>query len=502
MKKLKMNTLGVFDKKIQTILFALLIYFSTIVESKTMLEELRELTKNTDQEQTISSPITNHSSKINDFDMPGMVTIVKDGRTASFNMGCQKGRDNIHGEKGNKCFQSREKPYHEVILDSFKLSETEVTVGQFKSFVEDTNYKTTAEKYGYCTAYRNEKETPIDGMSWRNPEFKQNDNHPVVCISYDDTQRYIQWLNQVDIKKPKDKVYRLPTEAEWEYSARGDKYGAYPWGNSRPSKQANCPESLCNDGYEYTAPVKSFPANAFGLYEMSGNAWEWVEDLWSENFYTISPLKNPVAPKKGDFETHHVIRGGSWISNRIHNSGRSLEGKTHTYHYLGFRVALAGKKTATISTNKNVYSESYSVIPQNCCAVYGDSNCECIVNMLDEGKSGHMVFEPAVLKANIGDKITFMPINMGHNSETEYAPQGGDWKSEEDEKFTITLKKEGVYVYKCNPHTLHAMVGVIKVGDNFNELNLKKSSEKLKNKFLVNEDRLDQYLDSIGIKLK
>ncbi len=231
---------------------------------------------------------------------PEMVDIIPEGsKPVSFTMGCEEGRDDVEGG----CV-SDEKPAHQVTLTKpYKLAKTEVTVAQFRDFVKATDYKTTAEQKGSCWSL-NAKGSweDVKGNSWRKLGFKQDDDHPVACVSWDDAQAYVKWLS-----KETGKSYRLPTEAEWEYAARSGKEGAYPWGRSIGKNNANCSGDLCGDKFEYTSPVGSFAANSFGLKDMHGNVWEWVSD-WSGD-YAANPQQDPEGASSG---ANRVLRGGSW----------------------------------------------------------------------------------------------------------------------------------------------------------------------------------------------
>lgn len=240
----------------------------------------------------------------------------------SFTMGCDGKRDDVEGG----C-EDDEKPAHKVTLAAFKLAKTEVTVAQFRAFADATGYRTTAETAGSCYSL-DEKGAwgEVKGNSWRKLGFQQTDNDPVACVSWDDAQKYLEWLNG-EIKP--EKPYRLPTEAEWEYAARGDqskgdKEGAFPWGQkgSDGCSFANMADQAakekypdwtwvtsCNDGYIYTAPVGSFKPDGYGLYDMQGNVWEWVQDRYADDYYKSSPASAPQGPGSG---SARVIRGGSW----------------------------------------------------------------------------------------------------------------------------------------------------------------------------------------------
>ncbi len=234
---------------------------------------------------------------------------------------------------------------HPVTIDDFFIGETEVTVAEFRRFVEATNYVTEAEQQGTAKVYVFVNDSTrgwVDstGISWQNPGYDQTDKHPVVAVSWKDANAYTDWLS-----KTWGKPYRLPTEAEWEYAARnGGKKIKYPWGNEPQDNVANFADASTpypwaadslNDSYKKTAPAKSFPANELGLYEMSGNVWEWVEDWHSS--YPLEEQVNPAGPATGEYR---VMRGGSWINGPYRNSARNWDDPTARYHNLGFRIAL------------------------------------------------------------------------------------------------------------------------------------------------------------------
>jgi formylglycine-generating enzyme required for sulfatase activity len=209
-----------------------------------------------------------------------------------------------------------EKPVHRVsITQDFGMGRYEVTVGEFRQFVNATGYRTEAEKGDGCYIYKNgwwskgwSKERDAN---WRNPNFSQNDNHPVVCISWNDAVAYTKWLSKQTGKK-----YRLPTEAEWEYVARAGTTTKYWWGNTASHEYANYGADSCcsglakgKDRWEYTAPVGSFAPNPFGIYDTAGNVWEWIQDIYSSDYYSKSPSSNPT----GSTGWLRVFRGGGWL---------------------------------------------------------------------------------------------------------------------------------------------------------------------------------------------
>jgi formylglycine-generating enzyme required for sulfatase activity len=210
--------------------------------------------------------------------------------------------------------RSNEKPVHRVsITQDFGMGRYEVTVGEFRQFVNATGYRTEAEKEDGCYIYKkNEGWSKKRDANWRNPNFSQNDNHPVVCISWNDAVAYAEWLSQQT-----GKTYRLPTEAEWEYVARAGTTTKYWWGNTASHEYANYGADSCcsglakgKDRWEYTAPVSSFAPNQFGIYNTAGNVWEWTQDIiYSSDYYKNSIYSDPTGPSTG---SNRVYRGGGW----------------------------------------------------------------------------------------------------------------------------------------------------------------------------------------------
>jgi len=211
-----------------------------------------------------------------------------------------------------------EKPVHRVSINRFAMSRTEVTVGEFRRFVNATGYKTEAEKGDGCWTYKNYSWVQVKNANWRNPNFSQDDNHPVVCVSWNDAMAYVEWLN-----RQTGKQYRLPTEAEWEYAARAGTETARYWGNKpdkacryanvhdRTSKKENgfwWTPHKCTDGYAQTAPVGQFKPNNFGLYDMLGNLWEWTGSQYESKYGG----QERQCAKKVNKNSRLSLRGGSW----------------------------------------------------------------------------------------------------------------------------------------------------------------------------------------------
>lgn len=239
-------------------------------------------------------------------------------------------------------------PWHQVTVNGFWIDIAPVTNAEFAAFVKATGYITTAEKplslkdYPHATAKELEPagivfhspKAPIDmrkplswwrlipGASWQHPEgtdstWKGREEHPVVQVSWDDAVAYAAWAGK-----------RLPTEAEWERAARGgEEKKIYVWGNEfKPEGkwqaniwQGNFPyENSGEDGFVGTSPVKSFPSNQYGLYDMSGNVWEWCNDWYDYRYYSSSPKENPKGPAESNdlnepLVAKKVLRGGSFL---------------------------------------------------------------------------------------------------------------------------------------------------------------------------------------------
>lgn len=226
-----------------------------------------------------------------------------------------------------------EAPVHAVrISHAFYLGQTEVTVGQFRRFIEASGYRSESEAdgtggYGYNPDYDPDKTVRGDAFegrdrrySWRDPGFSQSELHPVVNITWHDAHALAAWLSSTEGHR-----YRLPTEAEWEYACRAGTRTRYPHGNDPQDlvRHANTFDQDAvpywprwkdralsgHDGHAFTAPVASYPANAFGLYDMVGNAWEWVSDWYGKAAYAESLRDDPQGPTKSETR---VRRGGSW----------------------------------------------------------------------------------------------------------------------------------------------------------------------------------------------
>ena len=291
---------------------------------------------------------------------------------------------------------SHEKPKHTVKVDGFYMDETEVTNAQFSKFIEATNYITTAERPvdwdlikqqlppgtpkphdslllpGSLLFKKTKESVPnlydfsqwwrwTTGANWKQPEGKGSsidgkDNHPVVHLSFEDAMAYCNWAGR-----------RLPTEAEWEFAARGGKRDKiYFWGDltDKLSSYVNSWEgefpvdNTQADGFEKSAPVKTYPPNGYGLYEISGNVWEWTSDWFSSQYYQYckenSITNNPKGPKEAfnpnnPYVDERVIRGGSFLCNASYCASYRVSSRMATdpntsLEHLGFRTVMDLKK--------------------------------------------------------------------------------------------------------------------------------------------------------------
>jgi len=256
------------------------------------------------------------------------------------------------GSPDSELERSTDETQHQVkITKPFWLASTHVTVGQFAIFEKESGYRTLAETQSWAYGVWNDREkkwTKLNGSSWKNPGFPQRDDHPVVCVNWHDATAFCQWLSAKEGRK-----YRLPTEAEWEYACRAGGTTAYPWGNNPDDGKgwANCsdrttagqfslfPAFNWSDGYIYTSPVATFRPNAWGLYDMIGNALQWCGDWFAT--YPAGPVVDPHGPATGK---ERVLRGGSFIYGPRHCrcAFRGRNSPDFENFYVGFRVLLEG----------------------------------------------------------------------------------------------------------------------------------------------------------------
>lgn len=298
---------------------------------------------------------------------------------------------------------SHEKPAHPVTVEAFFMDIHEVTNETFGKFINETGYVTVAEREldweelkkqlqvgtpkpqdsimqpGSLTFRKAQSSVPnlydfsqwwvwTIGANWKHPHGPESniagkENHPVVHIAYEDAQAYCEWAGR-----------RLPTEAEWEYAARGGREKSiYFWGNESDilSAKANTWEGefpISNnkvDGFEGSAPVQSYPPNGFGLYDMAGNVWEWTSDWYSTNYYKELLLKkkvlNPAGPDgpfnpSNPYAKEKVIKGGSFLCNASYcasyrTSSRMATSLDSSLEHLGFRTVATVEMLQTKKTS-------------------------------------------------------------------------------------------------------------------------------------------------------
>ncbi len=253
-----------------------------------------------------------------------------------------------------------EGPVHDVRLRAFLIDRHAVSNDRFAAFIEATGHVTDAERWGWSFVFegllpedfpptRSVAAAPwwrqVEGAQWRHPEGPHSDledrgNHPVVHVSHADALAYCAWAG-----------VRLPTEAEWEFAARGGLEGrVFPWGDElEPGAehrmnvwQGDFPtRNTAADGYLGTAPVDAFPANGYGLHNTTGNVWEWTADWFDPGFYGVSPAQDPTGPPAG---SRRVTRGGSYLCHasycrRYRVAARSANMPDDATGNIGFRVA-------------------------------------------------------------------------------------------------------------------------------------------------------------------
>jgi formylglycine-generating enzyme required for sulfatase activity len=246
------------------------------------------------------------------------------------------------------------------------MGQYEVTLGQFLKFYHDAKYRLDIERDGKPSWGYSKDGRLIESNNWRPwaPGWEIGMDHPVVYVSWNDATAFCKWLS-----KQEGKTYRLPTEAEWEYACRAGSNGRYFFGDNpqelvrygnvadadskagsenatiasfdekgkKTNKNIPFPFLSRRDGYEWTAPVGKFQPNAFGLYDMHGNVWEWCSDWYDENYYASSPTDDPKGASAG---SSRVLRGGGFYDAPVALRCASRDNVDPSYRRYrnGFRV--------------------------------------------------------------------------------------------------------------------------------------------------------------------
>jgi formylglycine-generating enzyme required for sulfatase activity len=257
-----------------------------------------------------------------------------------------------------------EGPVREITVDPFYIDETPVTNAQFGEFVHATAYRSEAERFGWSFVFqghipedrRRDLVTDtalvapwwcqVPSSSWDHPEgpesnIESRDDFPATHVSWNDAVAFANWAGK-----------RLPTEAEWEYAARGGlEQKRFPWGDElTPGGRHVCniwqgefpTRDLAEDGYAGTSPVRAFPANEYGLFSVSGNTWEWCADWFHPSYHLVGSRKNPSGPSGGSVR---VMRGGSYLChesycNRYRVAARTSNTPDSSATNIGFRCVL------------------------------------------------------------------------------------------------------------------------------------------------------------------
>ncbi|HYG78076.1 MAG TPA: SUMF1/EgtB/PvdO family nonheme iron enzyme [Planctomycetota bacterium] len=237
---------------------------------------------------------------------------------------------------GSDTGGANEKPVHRVSISRpFYLAKYETTVAQFKTFANGARFQSHAEKLGYSYTMKDGQWQKVEGLNWRTPGFEQGDDSPVISLTWTDVTEYCKRVSRL-----RKIQFRLPTEAEWEYACRAGTSTVFNNGNSKEDlKEAAW---IGENSSGRTQPVGRKKPNAWGLYDMHGNAREWVSDHYSENWYAQSTTMDPKGPPHANAGDERVMRGGGWIDD--YNECRS----TYRWNYsavglgthCGFRCVL------------------------------------------------------------------------------------------------------------------------------------------------------------------
>ena len=275
---------------------------------------------------TANAPVADASGVLRDRFLDGTghgpdLVLIPTGR---FQMGSHEHEQALAIKAGaQKNWLERELPQHWVGIEhSFALGRYPVTVAQWRSFVKDTGWESQSD------------------VDWRAPGFKQADDHPVVGVSWMDAQLYLRWLSDKT-----GQLYRLPTEAEWEYACRAGTRTAFSFGDTISTEQANYDGHYTYNGgqrgayVQGTSKVGAYQPNPWGLFDMHGNVWEWTQDVVHDN-YVGAPVDGSAWEEGGD-PVRRVLRGGSWLYNPryLRSAVRNGYSAVLANDIVGFRVA-------------------------------------------------------------------------------------------------------------------------------------------------------------------
>ena len=323
-------------------------------------------------------------------DGPVMVVVP----AGTFRMGCLR---------GSGC-DDDELPVREVEIPTrFALSKHEITFADWDACVEA----------GGCDGHL------PDDEGWG------RGSRPVIHVNWDDAQSYVAWLS-----RSTGEAYRLPSEAEWEYAARAGTETRYAWGDGLGPENANCREERCRDGYRNTSPAGSFPANAWGLHDMHGNVFEWVQDCWAGSTYDGAPTDGS-ARLDGNCASR-VIRGGAWSSSPtgLRSANRSRNSRDERGSSVGFRVvrALAPAAPGVVP----LFPPAADAAPQGFVRVINHSEKAGQLR-IDAFDDSGMAYGPVMLSIDAGATVHFNSDDLELGNAAKGLPEGigsgpGDWR--------------------------------------------------------------------------